>query len=270
MLQNFPVYFQRLPIAPGRSTRHNCDMNDMNRRRKTDPTDIDLALTFICGMAMIAECANQAGIEADDPEVRRGAKELVDDLKRQYDQNLRKEARRRRNDWRKADLKSLAAMFLLPRVADPEDQREIGLLMLAPDKTGAPVLRAKSFEESLQDGLNWGPRVANSATSKAERRNSPWYPRLIEKAYRGELAAEKEIRRRSKEDYPRRPASEIARERVAEAAGITPSMVHTLCQQVRDELKKAEVWAAAQPGRGVGLEPPMTAKELKRHLGRLP
>jgi hypothetical protein len=26
MLQNFPVYFQRLSIAPGGSTRHNCDM----------------------------------------------------------------------------------------------------------------------------------------------------------------------------------------------------------------------------------------------------
>ena len=92
---------------------------------------------------------------------------------------------------------------------------------------------------------------------------------MIAMAYRGELAAEQKIRRKSNEDYPRRPASEIAREKVAEAAGITPSMVHTLCQRARDEHKKAVVWAAAQPGRGVNLEPPMTANELKRHLGQL-
>ncbi len=242
----------------------------MNRRRKTDPTDINLAVTFSAGMAMIAEIANQAGTGADDPVVRCAAKELVDNLKRQYDQKLRDEAWRRRTDWRKADVNSLVSMFLLPGEADQTVQREIARLMLAPDKTGAPVLRAKSFNESLQDGLDWGPRVANPETWEAERRSSPCYPRLIEKAYRGELAAEKKVRRKSNEDYPRRPASEIAKEKVAEAAGITPSMVHTLCQQVRDEDKKAEVWAAAQPGRRVCLEPPMTAKELKRHLGQLP
>ena len=164
------VCFQRLPLTTGNSMRHG---RDMSRSRKADPTDINLALAFVLGMLTIAEFAKQAGIGADDPEVRRVAKVLVDSLRRQYDQKLRDEAWRRRSDWRKADLKSLASMFLLPGAADPEIQREIALLMDASDKTGAPVLRAKSFEESLQDGLDWGPRVTNAAASKAERRSRP-------------------------------------------------------------------------------------------------
>ena len=242
---------------------------DMSRSKKTDPTDINLALALIWGVMMMAEYADQAGIGADDPRVQRAAKELVHDLKRQYDQKLRGEAWRRRSEWRKADLKSLVPMFLLSGIADPEVQREIALLFRESNKTGAPVLRAKSFEDSLQDGLDWAMRLANPAMSKAERRNSPWYPRMIWKAYRGELAAEKKIRGKSNEDYSRLPASEIAQDKVAEAAGIKPSLVHALCQQARDEHKKAEVWAAAQPRRSVDLEPPTTANELKRHLRQL-
>ncbi len=158
-------------------------------------------------------------------------------------------------------------MFLLSGVADPEVQREIALLFMESDKTGAPVLRAKSFEDSLQDGLDWSLQLGSM--SEVERRSSPWYPRSIWKAYRGELAAEKKIRSKSNEDYTRLPASEIAEDKVAEAAGIKPSLVHALCQQARDEHKKAKVWAAAQPGRWVDLEPPTTANELKRHLRQL-
>ena len=263
MLQNISVCFQWLLLTTGDSMRHGRDMGE------ADPADIKLALAFVAGMGMLAECVKHAGIGADDPAVQRAANELVDDLKRQYDENLRCEAWRRRSGWRKADVKSLVSMFLLPGKADPAAQREIAQL-IASDKTGAPVLRAKSFEKSLQDGLDRAPRLANPATSATEREKSPWYPRLIESAYRGELATEKKIRRKSNDDYPRLPASEIAEATVAEAAGIKRSMVHALCQQARDEHKKAEVWAAAQPGRGVGLDPPMTAQELKRHLGQLP
>jgi hypothetical protein len=264
MLRDIPLYFQWLPLTTGDSMQHT---RDMEGRKKTNPIDIKLALAFVAGSQILAEYLKQEGIRADDPVVQRA---VVDDLKRQYDQKQRDEAWSRRSDWRKADVESLVSMFLLPGNADPAVQREIAQLMLAPDKTGAPVLRAKSFDESLQDGIDWVQRPTNPATSKVERRESPWYPRLIENAYRGELAAEKKSRRKSNEDYPRRPASEIAEEKVAEAAGITLSIVHALCQQVRDEHKKAKVWAAAQPGRWVHLEPPITANELKRHLAQLP
>ena len=241
----------------------------MSGPKKADPTDIKLALAFILGMGTAADLLKQAGVGAGDPEVERAAKEVGDDLRRQYDQKIRDEAWLRRSNWRKADFPSLVRIFLLPGIwiVDPEVLREIALLYES-NKTGAPALRAKTFDESLQDGLDWGPQLANAATSTDARRSSPWYPRLIEAAYRGELAAEKRSRRKSNEEFAL-PASEIAEEKVAEAAGITPSMVHELCKKVRDEDKKKEVWAAAQPGRGVVPEPPMTANELRRHLANV-
>jgi hypothetical protein len=121
------------------------------------------------------------------------------------------------------------------------------------------VVRAKPFDEALRDGLNAWYRMVDPATSAAARRFSPWYPRLVRAAYEGELRAERKARRKSSDDYPRINASEIAEDRVAEAAGISRSAVHQLCQRARDE------------GRGGvdDLDPP-TAEALRRHLSDAP
>ena len=102
-------------------------------------------------------------------------------------------------------------------------------------------------------------------------RKMPTYPRLIEAAYRGELARAKQQMPRSRDaaagrdDFPHRKASEIAEEEVAEAAGISVWMVHALCQHARDDSKR---WAAARRGRGL-VEETMTADQLRQHLAEL-
>jgi hypothetical protein len=134
-------------------------------------------------------------------------------------------------------------------------------------KIGRGVVSAKPFEQALLDGLNSNFRMVDPARYGEERKRSPLFPRLVEAAYRGEVATEKMARRRSTErDHPWLLASEIAEDRVADAAGISRSMVHQLCQQVHDDFKRAKRRAAAKPGCGVELDPPMTAEQLRRHF----
>src|SRR5262249_39415321 len=102
---------------------------------------------------------------------------------------------------------------------------------------------------------------------KIHRETSAWFPRLVEAAYRGELAKLKRVKTDTKD--PHLPISEIAEDHVAEVAGITRSQVHQLCQQLRDDLAEAARAAAARPSRGVERDAPMTAADLKRHLSSL-
>jgi hypothetical protein len=211
---------------------------------------------------------------ADGGDVQKAVPGFVEHLKRQYDRKLRAQALRLRKHWRKADVDNL---LLLPGKASEATQRRIRKLLLAEDKAGRGVIpEPKSFEQEFVENLTIGRRLVDPATPPEEwrelHRKMPTYPRLIEAAYRGELARAKQRMPRGwdaaagRADFPHRKASEIAEEEVAEAADISPPMVHALCQQARDD---AQRWAAARPDRGLVEEPSMTADQLRRHLAEL-
>jgi hypothetical protein len=221
--------------------------------------DVELALAFLAGTAMIATSSRELGRNTNQSLLQEVQDKLLNDLKRQYERKIRARALRRRRDWRKADVNPLVTLFLIPAVGRKAAYRRIGLLIEAKGKLGKGVVMAKPFDEALRDGLNVCYRMVNPATSAAARPLSPWYARLIRAAYEGELRAERAARQNSSDNYPRINASEIAEDQVAKAAGISRAAVHQLCQRARDE------------GRGGAddLNPP-TAKELKRHLTSVP
>ena len=230
-----------------------------------------MATAFLAGAAMIAVAAKEAGLGADDPAVRESAKKLAEDLKKQFDRKICTRALRRRHAWRKADV---ANLLLLPGKASEATQRQIRRVAIAKDKNGRGVVPTpETFEEALGDGFSAMSQMADPATSFEERcklhaQASPWHGRLIEAAYRGELA--KQRLRHAGSSEPHLPLSEIAEDKVGKAAGISRSQVHQLCQLMRDERSAAERRAATRSGHAVELDSPMTAAELKRHLSQLP
>jgi hypothetical protein len=265
MLRNIPVHFQWLPLAPGDSTRHG---RDMKAKKKTPPSHLDqnLALAFFGGLAIVADYLRQAGISPNDPLVAKATASLIDDLKDQYARKVRAQALRLRKHWRKADVPRLLQLAGDAREAT---QRKISQTLLAKDKTGRGVVPApKTFDEALRDGCSLWSRIADPATSLAERRKlarqSPLYPRLIEAAYRGEL--EKAKRKVPDRSLPHHKPSEIAEDAVAQAAGLSIDVVHQIIYRARQEDKQALKWAASQPDRWVEPDPAITAAQLKRHL----
>ena len=277
MLQNFLVHFQRLLIVPGNSMRHGRDMKRKKTSQPRDHLDARLALAFVAGFAMLADMQRRAGIDADHPAVREAAANLVASLKRQHGRKVRARALRRRGEWRKADVPNLLALQgdTLEATA-----REIGRVH-GSDRKGRGVVPApKPLEQALAEALGSAFRMVDPATPRNERRErhrktSPWFPRLIEAACRGELKRQRLLHNGTSE--PHRYLSEIAQEKVAEAAGMTRSAVHQLSQRVRDErkIRKKRALQRAKrfpPALGCGVEPDplMTAADLKRHLRQLP
>ncbi len=176
-------------------------------------------------------------------------------IKRQYDHKLMWQAFRLRKRWRKSDVPRLRLLFA--DVSMPAMRSAIDRLAQSKGRLGRPIVpEPVSFEQAFGKGWAQMQRTVDPTTTAEERRElhkaMPKHAHLIEAAYRGELAL---ARRRMPRGQPHRKTSEIAEEAVAEAAGISPEMVHELSQQVREERKRSGV-----------KEPAMTARDLKEHL----
>jgi hypothetical protein len=251
------------------------------RRKTGSPLDtLSVAASLLFLRVELDPLVRRLGV--DHPDVQKAVEAFFEHWKRQYDRKIRAQALRERRRWRKADIPALVELFLLPGCASPASQRCIARLMLAEGKAvlgrGA-IPPPQKFEDAFFDALKVGRRIADPATSPNERRalhkKLPKYPDLIEAAFRGEIARAKieqaRFRLRTDRTLPYRIASELAEERVAEAAGLSPAVVHQLCQQVRDATKREKERGERERKRGkrgftVTDEPMMTAAQLKAHL----
>ena len=139
-----------------------------------------------------------------------------------------------------------------------ELERLLSDLRAVPKRSsGRPVLFAdppKPFGQAFADSWNDIKALADTATPAPKRRQlyamTPWFDRWVEAAYRHELkAAQSKVDRTS----PHREPSDLAYEAVAEAAVISESKVHSICQRERTRTDAAQ-------------DPEMSAAELKRHL----
>jgi hypothetical protein len=235
------------------------------RKRKPPPNPVDPVKAVFIAFALrtvLDPLVSRLG--AAHPEVQRAFDASVEHLRRQYDRKLQAQALRLRRRCRKADVRRL---WRLPGEKSPRILRLIQRLELAKGLGGRGVIpEPMTFDEALGNAFAVWPRIA--AAKPNERRdlrknNMPKYSTMIEAAYRGELT---EARRKiGDRKAPHSKASEIAEDKVAEAAGITRPLVHQICQAVRDD-KSALKWAAARPGRGVVPEPATTAAQLRHHL----
>jgi transcriptional regulator with XRE-family HTH domain len=175
---------------------------------------------------------------------------VLEGWKTQYERGVRLRALRKRRHWRKADISRLLDIGVKSAA-----QRRMSKIWKGKDKPGRGVVSdPKSFLEATNDVLTIGKRLADPATPALERRElykkTPWWPDIIEAAYRGELEKAK-----GNTTWRHLRASEVAKDEVAEAAGITPAHVHQLCHQVR-----------AKRGDAPADEPATSAAELKQHL----
>ena len=232
------------------------------------------AAWLIGGLMAAGIAAIRSGVDPQDVH-EFFKKQAVKDLERQYERKLRAQALRRRRHWRQGDLPALVEL-LLEGHAKPATQR---LLRKLSKTKGLPGPRAipppKSFDQAMQDALKVEWRLIDPATSASERRklhmeNMPKIPDLVEAAYRGELAT---IKRRLRFDRasPHHKASDLAKQRVADATGLSSAKVHGLCQQVRDERKRLRKECKLRDERGLrhhgfADEPAMTAADLKAFL----
>jgi hypothetical protein len=235
-------------------------------KRKPPPNPINaVSAGFIAATlrAMLDPLVRRLG--ADHPEVRKAFDASVEDLKRQYDRKIQAQALRLRRRCRKADVKRL---LRLPGEKSSRIYQLIERLERATDLGGRGVIpEPKTFDQAFADAVAVFQRIADAKPNdrrELRKKNMPKYSAMIEAAYRGTLAeTQQKIGDRK---LPHTKASEIAEDLVAEAAGITRPVVHRLCQHERDRFKAAKRWAAARPGRGVELEPTMTAAQLRQHL----
>ena len=239
------------------------------KRRKAEPLLSPLSAAMIlAALAGLQLDLRRNGVDGD---VQEAVPDFVKNMRRQHDRKRRAQALRLRRHWRKADVDNL---LLLPGKASQATQRLIRKLLLARDGTGRGVVpEPKSFGHEFVENLALGRRFEDPTTTADKwrelHRKMPTYPRLIESAYRGEKER-LERGQRFDRGTPSLKPSEYAEANVAEAAGISVHLVHKLCQQVRDDYKKAQLWAAARPlDRGLVEEPKMTADELRLHLDEL-
>ena len=108
--------------------------------------------------------------------------------------------------WRTADVKRLLELPGLP----PLERRRLERLLLDKKRVrGRPVLQPppKVLSKAVVDGLTLCKKLWDPATSAKERRElykkMPWYTRLIESAYRGELEkAQRRLGRRAEVEPP--------------------------------------------------------------------
>ena len=268
------------PQAPTERSIEPARTTTIKKRKKKQPLRDPLnPISAMMIFAVVAEncrdLARHLGVGVGHPDVRKFADASLKSLTKQYDRKVRAQALRRREDWRKADVPRL---LKLPGASEAANHR---IAELTEDKhsSGRGVIpEPKELEQSFAEALNAGFRILDPATSPEERHrlrkeHMPKYPALIESAYLGE---HERLGRTTDKEYPSLPASEHAERNVAEVLGVSRAEVHQLCQQARDEYKRAERWAAAQPDRGGGLalrgvepEPSMTAAELKQHFNDL-
>jgi len=257
-------------LTPGDSVRHTCDMKREKTLPPRDPFDPTSA-GMIYGFAMLA-AFELRHLGASDEDLRKFPSEFGKVLELQYDRKVAAQALRERRRWRKSDLPRLIELLLRPGLASPKTQGLIAQLQSENASGHGVIPEPKRCDEAFFDSLSSLQRIANSATSRDERRELrkrlEIYPEMIEAAYRGELGRAQEA---NVVETPRLKASEIAEWKVADAAGISPAKVHQLCQEARDRVAIAEKWAAARPGvRSVQRKPEMTTKELKGWLEGCP
>jgi hypothetical protein len=265
------VYFQRPQLTAGASMQHE---RDMNRARESPLNPVSAGM--LLGLFAIAgEQLRSMGV--DPQRASDFIKDVIKDLEAQYERKLRAQALRRRRQWRQADLPALSEL-LLDGHAKPATQRALRRLSSAKEPGPLAIPPLKNFEKAFQDGLDVLGRLGDPATSPNERRqlrieNMPKFPDLVEAAYRGELAAEKRrLRLRLDRTSPHNKASDLAKQRVAEAAGISSAKVHQLCQEVRDKCRRRQEEPKLLNERGLQLnhgfvaEPAMSAAELKAYL----
>jgi hypothetical protein len=228
-------------------------------------------------LAYLANAGMAARLGVDPQRAGDVIKDQIKNFEAQYERKLRAQALRRRRQWRKADLPALAEL-LLDGHAKPATQRELRRLSSAKKPGPRAIPPPKNFEKALQDGLDVLRQLGDPATPPNKRRqlrieNMPKFPDLVEAAYRGELAAEKRrLRLGLDRTSPHHKASDLAKERVAKAAGISSAKVHQLCQQVRDERKRLQKKRKLLDERGPRLnhgfvdESAMSAADLKAYL----
>jgi hypothetical protein len=178
--------------------------------------------------------------------------QILLDFERQHKRGVRLRALRKRDKWRKADIKRLVEIGVAPAA-----QRRMRRLIDRRSPGRGVVPRSRSLPEIIIDGF----RLADPATPARTRRDlykkTPWFPSMVEAAYRGEL--EKAKRERGDPASPHLKASDIAKERVADAAGLSAAKVHQICFQVRAD--RGEVLPDA---------PATSAEALRRHLEQGP
>jgi hypothetical protein len=235
---------------------------DMNQKKRPPPNPVNpVNAAFILFWPIVV--ARHLG--ADHPEVGKAIHTLGEDLRRQYNRKLQAQALRLRRRCRKSDVPRL---LRLPGEKSPRIYQLIEKLGLTTDLGGRGVIpEPKTFDQAFAEALAVLQRNADANPNERrelQKKNMPKYPDMIEAAFRGEHA---EARRKiGDRKSPHSKASEIAEDKVAEAAGISRPLVHQLCQEARDGYKSALKWAAARPGRGVALEPAITAAQLRQHL----
>ncbi|MBN9546985.1 MAG: hypothetical protein J0I19_16085 [Alphaproteobacteria bacterium] len=168
----------------------------------------------------------------------------------QWIRQQRERALDRQKDWKLADRQRLQKLGLLPsaeRLLQKQHGRGRGVV--------APVT---SLGQYIVSGLNdlktlFAPETPPSLRKETYKKFR-WFPEFVEQAYRGELNRILSLRKPSTRGEPRRRASELAEERVAEAAGISSAQVRKLCHQAR------KGYGGSPP------PPPTSAAELKAHL----
>jgi hypothetical protein len=151
----------------------------------------------------------------------------------------------------------------------PAAQKRIARLLENNSPGRGVVSEPRSLSRVVGEGLNILRQLADPATPPNIRislyKKTPWWPRFIEAAYRGELRKAKLQQGISRKARYGDTPSEIAEEKVAEAATISSAEVHALCQQVRDEAKAWE-----KRGGTSADDPEISAAELARHLANGP
>ncbi|WP_426409237.1 hypothetical protein [Bradyrhizobium ganzhouense] len=145
----------------------------------------------------------------------------AESLERNYRRGLLLKAYRRRHEWKKSDLSRLEKLDVNP-VARRRMQAVAGL--------GRPVVsQPQSIEEFVLERLNAFSVLLSPESSAHDRRRCfrtwPWWKHHVEAYYRGEL--------RLAQERGEKGASAEAEIRVGAALGLSSSLVHSICGEIR-------------------------------------
>jgi hypothetical protein len=167
---------------------------------------------------------------------------------KQWTRQQREKALERCKDWKRADLPRFLKLGL-PEWAEAQARERQG-------RGRGVVAPVTSLDEYALSGLSGLKAIFDPNTPPQVRkklyRKSRWFPEFVEQAYRGER---QRIQNGSfNRNEPHRTASDIAEERVSEAAGISSAQVRKLCHRVRKDCQ------------GYSSSPPTSAADLKMHL----
>lgn len=145
----------------------------------------------------------------------------VESLERKHRRGLLLKAYLRRHQWKKSDLPRLEKLDVNP-VARRRMQAVAGL--------GRPVVsQPQSIEEFVLERLNAFSILLSPESSAQDRRRCfrtwPWWKHHVEAYYRGEL--------RLAQERGEKGASAEAEIRVGTALGLSSSLVHSICGEIR-------------------------------------